>query len=93
MDSTAVLDNLLDVQQAIKAASVYQLVLYVPMEYLTKSSRAELVKRALSADLFLSSAGEADGNTCQLVRVLRIFLKRAFTYTGHVEPSVSVFSC
>ena len=64
------------------------------MEYLTKSSRTELVKRAMSTDVFLSSAtGEADENTCQLVMVLRIFLKRVFTYTGHVEPSVSVFSC
>lgn len=82
-----------DLQRAVKAASIYQLLLYVPMEYLTKSSRAELVKRALNADAFLNStAREAGEDTGRLLIVLRIFLKRVFTYTGHVESSVSVFT-
>ncbi|KAF8350279.1 hypothetical protein F5887DRAFT_944597 [Amanita rubescens] len=89
--STTIFDKLSDVQDlqhVIKAASIYQLLLYVPMEYLTKLGRAELVKRALNADAFLNStAREADGDTGQLLIVLRIFLKRVFTYTGHVESS------
>jgi len=82
-----------DLKRVVKAASIYQLLLYVPMEYLTKPSRAELVKRALNADAFLNSmAREANGDTGQLLIALRIFLKRVFTHTGHVESSVSVFA-
>ena len=91
IDSTLILDNSSDVKQVVEAASVYKLVLYLPMEYFSKSSRTDLVRRALRVDVLLSSGtSKADVDNLRLSTILRVFLKRIFVYTGHVEPSVSI---
>ncbi|KAK2462096.1 hypothetical protein APHAL10511_006559 [Amanita phalloides] len=85
-DSTVLLDHPPNAQQAFKILSIYRLILYFPVSYFTKFSRAELVKRALSTDMLLRSTA-CDLEVCRLLMVLRVFLKRVFAYTGHVEPS------
>ncbi|KAM6497881.1 Urb2/Npa2 family domain containing protein [Amanita muscaria] len=88
IDSTSSLDESSDTARTVQAASLYRFLLYVPMEYLSKPSRTELVKRALSADILLSANTAADTEISYLLTILRIFLNRAFTYTGSVQPSV-----
>ncbi|KAF8624871.1 hypothetical protein AX15_005748 [Amanita polypyramis BW_CC] len=87
-ESTLVLDDSPSEKQVTEIAFVYKLVLYFPMEYFSKPSRTDLVRRALRADILLSSGAEsANANNFQFLTALRVFLKRIFVYTGHVEPS------
>ena len=68
--------------------SAYKLLLFFPVEYLTKSCRADLVKRAIIADWTLSEKLE-DGNENEELlvglSVIRMFLKRTFGFLGAVE--------
>jgi hypothetical protein len=68
--------------------SAYKLLLFFPIEYFTKSCRADLVKRAVIADWRLSKRfGGSNENEELLVglSVVRTFLKRTFGFLGVVE--------
>ncbi|PFH50737.1 hypothetical protein AMATHDRAFT_144471 [Amanita thiersii Skay4041] len=85
---TSTLDGSLDNPirtQSIQVSGIYRILLRFPLEYLTKSCRNDLVKKALDTDLFLSN--DTDTDAVQVMTVLRVFLKRVFAYTGYVEPS------
>ena len=55
------------------------------MDYVSRTTRAELVRRALSTDL----AGKQDAIS---LTVLREFLRRAFAHMGAADHAVCVYS-
>lgn len=77
-------------QQAIAA---YELLLYVPIEYVPKASRLDLIRRALAADLALcqTARGDTDSqrNFVRSVTILRVFLTRWFSLQSSMDHAVS----
>jgi hypothetical protein len=63
------------------------------MEYISRSTRADLIKRAIASDLFVKhSHADLDDTSEDILRslaVLRVFLNRVFLYGGFTEQSVS----
>jgi hypothetical protein len=68
------------------AISAYELLLLVPVEYLSKACRLNLVTKAVRADVVLGTMLKEKERQ---VIVLRTFLERVFTYLGRVDHSVS----
>jgi len=77
-------------QQAISA---YELLLYVPIEYVPKASRLDLIRRALTADFVLCQTARDDtysqNNFVRSVTILRVFLTRWFSYQSSMDHAVS----
>lgn len=71
-----------------RAISAYGLLLFCPLEYITRSFRADFVKRALDADQLIGSSTKAMDELCQPLTVLRVFLKLMFVHIGSVEQPV-----
>ncbi|TFK76878.1 hypothetical protein BDN72DRAFT_890675 [Pluteus cervinus] len=69
------------------AAQIYQLLLLVPIEYLSKSLRADLVKRASIADIVLHNNGKRTDGLCQVATSIRLFLHRACEAVGSPDKS------
>ncbi|TFK41397.1 Urb2/Npa2 family-domain-containing protein [Crucibulum laeve] len=69
--------------------SVYRLLLLFPVEYFSRSSRADFIKRALAADVVISelSTGKhySEDFLQEALIILRVFLKRMFSHAGAVE--------
>lgn len=68
-------------------AATYSLLLYIPMEYLTRAIRTDLMRRAVAADVALASTG-VDSDRLETSLVLREYLRRAYAHAGQVEPTV-----
>ena len=98
-DTTAILDHVdasqtrpsdIQVQHTISA---YDKLLFFPVEYMSRTSRTDLVRRALTADVVISSMSIDKNNPssyyCRSITVLRTFLKRVFVYLGAVDYPVS----
>ncbi|KAH7921149.1 hypothetical protein BV22DRAFT_1038989 [Leucogyrophana mollusca] len=76
-----------------KACFAYTLLLYVPPEYYTRSSRSDLVRRALMADavacLMLKDKEQDSRGATQLLVVIRVFLNRMAEYMNSSDSSIS----
>lgn len=68
-------------------AATYSLLLYIPMEYLTRAIRTDLMRRAVAADIALAATGTSS-DALETSLVLREYLRRAYTHAGQVEPTV-----
>lgn len=83
----------IDEPQLRRAISVYEWLLYVPTEYLSRTSRQDLIRRALAADLALCQTvhGDADSqvNAMRSMAILREFLKRWFSFQSSLDQAVS----
>jgi hypothetical protein len=81
----------LESSQISDITSVYRLLLFSPPEYFTKTSRNDLVRRALKADSrlshFSSSSDELLSNF-EALSIIRVFLKRITLHIGSIEQSV-----
>lgn len=67
--------------------------MFVPIEYLSKASRSDLVRRAIIADRVVLDIAkqqkeEEEGKELKSLTVLRVCLKRVFGYLGGVDHSV-----
>jgi len=80
---------------ASEVVSTYRLLLFFPIEYFTKSCRADFVKRAVSADWRLSKQLDAGvGHALDGLSVIRTYLKRTFLFLGAIEQqSVGPVDC
>lgn len=82
--------------KVVEKVAVYRLLLFFPLEYLSWQLLNDLIKRALDADLILSDSPSASRKETvgQAIVTLRIFLKRAYIYSGSVaQESVRVILC
>jgi hypothetical protein len=81
-----------DMQQMIQQAiSAYDTLLFFPIEYLSRTSRTDFVRRALTADVVVSNVPVGEGSLesyCRSLTVLRTFVKRVFAYLGAVDLPV-----
>ena len=69
------------------AAGAYHLLLYIPIEYLSRGIRNDLLRRALAADVLVASQEKA--NLLRSSLFFREFLTRLFQFMGGVEHGVS----
>ena len=76
--------------------TAYRLLLLLPIEYITRSSRADFIKRALVADdqfSHLSVDSDYESNYVdQSLTIIRMFIKRVLIPVGHVEHSVGAIA-
>jgi hypothetical protein len=96
-EATSTLDDsagLSSVSQLSGAIAIYRLLLLLPVEYLSRSSRVDFVKRALVADDLFShlsvDSEHASNYVDQSLTILRMFINRVLNHVGYVEQSVSV---
>jgi hypothetical protein len=79
------------------AISAYELLLYVPIEYLPRTQRQNLIHRAFKADLVLCQTVHGHGDNQSIMDVmrsvttLRVFLKRWFSFQSAVDHNVSPY--
>lgn len=64
--------------------AAYRLLLLVPVEYLSRTSRIEFTRRALIADQLISSLPDHSEQTYHLM-IIRIFLKRVLSHARATE--------
>ena len=64
--------------------SVFGLLMSIPIEYLPRKVRTDLLRRAQAADVTLSASG-GHQDYVNGVTVLREFLRRMFVFTNSVE--------
>jgi hypothetical protein len=106
-DETSALDNMnpietqslpaskkpIDEPQLRRVISIYELLLYVPIEYFPRASRQQLIRRAWTADFVLCRTvyGDADSqaDAMRSMTILREFSKRWFSFQGSVDHVVS----
>jgi hypothetical protein len=76
----------MSMQELQAAISIFELVLFVPVEYLSRICRTDLVQRAFTADIVISMLPVNDTHTSTFVTrsltVLRVFLRRNFSSMG-----------
>jgi hypothetical protein len=70
-----------------RAMSAYRMLLYVPIEYLTRVSRMNLVRRAMILDIVLGDPKRSESLAWE-VGTLRVFIKRAWDWVGGVDHPV-----
>ena len=70
------------------ARRVYSLLLWVPVDYLTRAKRSELVQRALDIDLM--SLPVERSHPVSTTLAVREFLRRVFTYSGLTDALVGI---
>lgn len=85
----------LTAEQIKDAASAYSFLLYAPSEYIPRSARSELLKRAVALDgaVMCTPVGEGEGNNGirgweALLASIRTFLLRTFVHVGAAEHQV-----
>jgi len=87
--------SLIDRSPLHRAIAAYELLLYVPIEYLPRASRLDLIRRALTADLILCQTAREDTdstkNPVRSVTILRVFLTRWFSFQSSMNHAVSPF--
>lgn len=80
----------LESSQISDITSVYRLLLFSPPEYFTKTSRSDLVRRALKADSRLSHLSSSSDELLanfEALSIIRVFLKRIALHIGSNEQS------
>ncbi|KAJ7169665.1 Urb2/Npa2 family-domain-containing protein [Mycena filopes] len=70
-------------------ASTYQLLLTFPVEYMSRTVRTELVKRAVNADMLFSTAVK---DSFPVVTVVRTFIQNVSLYLGSIDQPISNLS-
>ena len=83
----ALLSQIGESSQEIPLAALYGLLLWMPIEYLSRAARSELLKRGITADL----NGQTFVNGAQdviLTSVIREFVNRALSHMGAADHSV-----
>lgn len=82
-------------EQVRNAASAYSFLLYAPSEYVPRSARSELLKRAVALDGVVmltpaddSEAGDAIIGREVLLASIRTFLLRSFVHVGAADHQV-----
>jgi hypothetical protein len=70
-------------------SEAYRLLLYMPIEYLSRSIRNDLLRRGLAADILALSQGGQDYIQSSLF--FREFLRRLFVFMGTSEHLVRIF--
>lgn len=90
--ATVGLDEISNMSQISSVIPTYRLLLLFPMEYISRPNRAELTKRAITADLFLihslKYSDDVTTDTLRALVVLRTFLNRVFSHGGFTEQPV-----
>ena len=66
------------------------LLLYCPPEYLSKSSRADILRRAVIFDMALTAVGPASVEDTNALRAARTLLQRTFRTLGTTEHPVRI---
>ncbi|KII93436.1 hypothetical protein PLICRDRAFT_35642 [Plicaturopsis crispa FD-325 SS-3] len=83
LDWTSIFDSSDPLKENIqRAAKAYEILLHIPVEYLSRPARTDLVRRALAADYILGSLPELGSSAIVHVRV---FLKRVLSLVGSVD--------
>lgn len=85
----ATLDQRTEDPNLIGSIAAYRLLLLVPMDFITRSSRVEFTRRALLADKLITASPIHSERTYQDLTVLRMFLARSFCH-GHGTEPVSI---
>jgi len=70
--------------------NVYRLLLYAPIEYLSRSVRNDSFRRAIALDVSLSRVGN-DKNNNMALTTIRTFLLRVVAFLGTSEHLVHNF--
>ncbi|KAJ7706421.1 Urb2/Npa2 family-domain-containing protein [Mycena rosella] len=68
------------------ASSTYQLLLMFPIEYISRTNRTELVRRAINADIIYSSLPDRD--VYSAVTVIRAFIHNVSLHVGSVDQPI-----
>ncbi|KAF8895057.1 Urb2/Npa2 family-domain-containing protein [Gymnopilus junonius] len=86
--------KLLDCTSTIrKQTHIYRHLLLFPMEYFSWQNLNDLSKRCISADMALKpSLPSEDSSIAENLTILRIFLKRVFTYCNSISQDLAVES-
>lgn len=96
LQATTSAKEVVDAHQVHSTIRGFELLLLVPTEYLSRSCRMDLVKRALTADILVCRLPDDAGFTpewiCQSLTIIRVFLQRTFLYVGTSEHPVSAWS-
>ncbi|KAJ7492845.1 Urb2/Npa2 family-domain-containing protein [Mycena latifolia] len=67
--------------------STYQLLLMFPIEYMPRTIRTELIRRAVNADIIYDSLTDAK-DVCSAVTVVRLFIHNISLYVGSVDQPI-----
>jgi hypothetical protein len=81
-------------QELQSAVLAYEILLFAPAEYLSRTFRADLVRRAVSADILSSLSIDVDHtvtNVSRSLTVIRVFIQRIILYTGSMDHLVRTF--
>jgi hypothetical protein len=96
-EATSPLDDsteLSDLPRLSGAIAAYQLLLLLPVEYVSRSYRPDFVKRGMVADdLFSHLSFDSDlasNYVDQSLTILRTFLQRVLTHVDYVEQPVGL---
>lgn len=74
-----------DLAALLKRLSIYQHLLFFPMEYFSWQLFNDLMKRAVEADMALCEVvSDHNQGATEVLITLRVFLKRAYAYSGSV---------
>jgi hypothetical protein len=74
-----------DLVALLERLSIYRHLLFFPMEYFSWQLFNNLMKRAVEADMALFQVvSDHDQDTTEALITLRVFLKRAYVYSGSV---------
>jgi hypothetical protein len=87
-ETQSLLASPIDVTQLRRVISAYELLLYIPIEYIPRTSRQDLIRRAVTADLVVCRTMHA-ANSMRSMTILRVFLKRWLSYHSSVDHAVS----
>jgi hypothetical protein len=71
----------------------FEVLLLFPIEYISRTMRADLVKRALSADILICSLAIYEKNhayICRSLTIVRVLVKRIFVCLGLFDQPVSI---
>lgn len=76
-----------------RALEGFHLLLYCPTEYLSKSWRADILRRAVTLDMTLTAVEPVENGSPRASRVVRTFLQRTFCALGAAEHQVRDCTC
>ena len=74
-----------DTKSVTHAFEVYKMLLHVPIDYMTRTARTDLVRRAMTFDAVIL---KAEGSARE-IGSLRTFMKRVWEWIGAVDHPVS----
>lgn len=78
--------NTIDSRVAI--LSTFQLLVMVPIEFMSRTIRTELVRRAVNADIFYSSGVDTQDLT-SAITVVRVFIHNVSVHIGSIDQPAS----